>query len=87
MRCKSILSGLFNIRGSDIPYNPLVFSAAAITLNDVFLFIDEQKISSDVAQHLAHVNIFSYTSAAEFLEKYHAKCKAKFPSNHKVILF
>ncbi|KAI1723199.1 metallopeptidase family m24 domain-containing protein [Ditylenchus destructor] len=65
------IAWLFNIRGSDIPYNPLVFSVAAITLNDVFLFIDEQKISSDVAQHLAHVNIFSYTSAAEFLEKYH----------------
>uniref|UniRef100_A0A915D649 Xaa-Pro aminopeptidase n=1 Tax=Ditylenchus dipsaci TaxID=166011 RepID=A0A915D649_9BILA len=80
------IAWLFNIRGFDIPYNPLVFAVAAITRNDVFLFMDEQKLSPEVAHHLTGVNIFSYCSAAEFLEKYHAKCKSKFADEHKIWL-
>jgi len=30
-----LAAGLFNMRGSDIDYNPLFFSYAIVTLNDV----------------------------------------------------
>ncbi|XP_059620428.1 xaa-Pro aminopeptidase ApepP isoform X1 [Phlebotomus argentipes] len=33
-----------NLRGSDIPYNPVFFSYLIITLNKVFLFIDQNKL-------------------------------------------
>lgn len=41
---------LFNIRGSDISFNPVAFSAALLTLEDAFLFIDSEKLGEDVKQ-------------------------------------
>ncbi|OAP56630.1 hypothetical protein AYL99_08742 [Fonsecaea erecta] len=43
---------LFNLRGSDIPYNPVFFSYAAITPNTATLYIDSAKIDTEVRQHL-----------------------------------
>lgn len=45
---------LFNMRGSDIDYNPLFFSYAIITLEDIHLFIDEQKITANIKDHLTY---------------------------------
>ena len=44
------MAWLFNIRGSDISFNPVAFSAALLTLEDAFLFIDSHKIGDDVKQ-------------------------------------
>lgn len=38
------IAWLFNIRGRDIPCNPVVLSYALITMDKVFLFIDKDKI-------------------------------------------
>ncbi|KAK7109470.1 xaa-Pro aminopeptidase 1-like [Littorina saxatilis] len=47
---------LFNMRGSDIVYNPVFFSYAVVTLKDVHLFIDPRRLEpAPVLQHL-HVN-------------------------------
>lgn len=48
---------LFNLRGSDIPYNPVFFSYAAITPHAATLYIDESKLSEDCAAHLAANNV------------------------------
>ncbi len=39
---------LFNLRGSDVPFNPVFFSYAIVTLDCSYLFIDESKMSADV---------------------------------------
>ncbi|KAJ3158864.1 hypothetical protein HDU86_002552 [Geranomyces michiganensis] len=47
------IAWLFNLRGSDIDYNPVFFSYALITKNEAVLYIDDSKLTDDVRQHLA----------------------------------
>lgn len=67
-------SGVLNIRGSDIPYNPLVFSYLFISSTEVVLFIDKEKLEPindanasgiSPAQHLVHVRILPYDQVTE----------------------
>lgn len=51
------IAWLFNLRGSDIPYNPVFFSYASITKDSATLFVDEAKLSQDSAAHLSHYGI------------------------------
>ncbi|KAL1981418.1 hypothetical protein VTN96DRAFT_2678 [Rasamsonia emersonii] len=46
------IAWLFNLRGSDIPYNPVFFSYAVITPDKVDLYIDEDKLTPEVKAHL-----------------------------------
>lgn len=41
---------LFNIRGSDILFNPVAIAAALLTQEEAFLFIDAAKLGEDVQQ-------------------------------------
>ena len=43
---------LFNLRGSDIPYNPVFFSYAAVTPRSATLYIDAAKVGHDVKDYL-----------------------------------
>ena len=43
---------LFNLRGKDIPYNPVFLSYALISHSKACLFIDEQKVSLEIKQSL-----------------------------------
>lgn len=43
---------LFNMRGSDIEYNPVFFAYAVITMNYVHLFIDADRLDEKVQHHL-----------------------------------
>lgn len=43
---------LFNIRGDDIPCNPVVLSYAAVTLDDVYLFIAMESVNQEVKDYL-----------------------------------
>ncbi|KAK5051884.1 hypothetical protein LTR84_002687 [Exophiala bonariae] len=43
---------LFNLRGSDIPYNPVFFSYAAVTPRSATLYIDATKVGQDVKDYL-----------------------------------
>ncbi|XP_070541372.1 xaa-Pro aminopeptidase 1-like isoform X2 [Ptychodera flava] len=43
---------LFNLRGSDIEYNPVFFSYAVIGTDSVHLFIDESKVTDAIKRHL-----------------------------------
>ncbi|EDW83651.1 uncharacterized protein Dwil_GK13723 [Drosophila willistoni] len=46
------ISYLLNIRGTDIPYTPVVKSYAIVTPNDIFFYVDHDKISLGIDLHL-----------------------------------
>ena len=56
------IAWLFNLRGNDIPYNPVFFSYAVITPSTVTLYIDESKLPKDAKSHLSGVTIRPYES-------------------------
>ncbi len=67
------IAWLFNIRGSDVAYNPLVISYAIITASDATLFVDELKISEEVITQFATLNIKvkAYTQFENALKQLH----------------
>ncbi|KAK9367821.1 peptidase M24, structural domain-containing protein [Lipomyces kononenkoae] len=46
------IAWLFNLRGNDIPYNPVFFSYAFITPTEAILYIDEAKITEKIRESL-----------------------------------
>ncbi|KAL8635988.1 MAG: hypothetical protein Q9228_006571 [Teloschistes exilis] len=46
------IAWLFNLRGNDIPYNPVFFSYAVVTPTTATLYIDASKLSKDLIPHL-----------------------------------
>lgn len=46
------IAWLLNLRGSDIDFNPVFFAYCVVTLKDVFLFIDKEKLLSEVEQSI-----------------------------------
>lgn len=46
------IAWLFNLRGSDIPYNPVFFSYAAVTHDSATLYVDSSKLDDRVYEHL-----------------------------------
>ncbi|MFB0566907.1 MAG: aminopeptidase P family N-terminal domain-containing protein [Candidatus Aminicenantaceae bacterium] len=55
------IAWLFNIRGSDIKYNPVAISYAIVTSTMAQLFVDKEKISEKVKKSLEEtVDIYPY---------------------------
>ncbi|KAF7525216.1 hypothetical protein G7054_g11162 [Neopestalotiopsis clavispora] len=48
---------LFNLRGSDIPYNPVFFSYAIVTADKATLYVDASKLSQEGQSYLAANNV------------------------------
>jgi Xaa-Pro aminopeptidase len=46
------IAWLFNLRGSDIEYNPVFHAYAIVTNSEVKLFVDTQKFKEEVLDHL-----------------------------------
>ncbi|KAF1947051.1 putative Xaa-Pro aminopeptidase P [Clathrospora elynae] len=46
------IAWLFNLRGNDIPYNPVFFSYAVVTPSTVTLYVDDSKLPEAVKKHL-----------------------------------
>lgn len=69
------IAWLFNIRGADIDYNPLVISYAFVSQAVAILFVDLSKINSELEQVLlaAGVTIKSYTEFGNYLSKLNSK--------------
>jgi Xaa-Pro aminopeptidase len=63
------IAWLFNIRGSDVPYNPVTVSHAFLSRAQTVIFLDENKITPAVAEHLRNegVTVAGYRDAAGFL--------------------
>lgn len=51
------IAWVFNIRGNDIEYNPLVISYAIIGRQDATIFVDDFKISDELSKQLAQAGI------------------------------
>lgn len=51
---------LFNLRGNDIPYNPVFFSYAVVTPTTATLYIDESKLPDNAKAHLTGVTVRPY---------------------------
>jgi len=64
------ISWLFNIRCSDVEFNPVAIAYALITPEKAILYIDENKINDDVVSHLGdEVTINSYNEFGSGLER------------------
>ncbi|KAK5016567.1 hypothetical protein LTR39_002016 [Cryomyces antarcticus] len=60
---------LFNLRGNDIPYNPVFFSYAVVTPTTATLYVDDSKLSAEVKSHLEDaVSIRPYGAIFEDIE-------------------
>ncbi|KAJ9643056.1 hypothetical protein H2199_004578 [Coniosporium tulheliwenetii] len=46
------IAWLYNLRGNDIPYNPVFFSYAVVTPASATLYVNDSKLHSDVKSHL-----------------------------------
>lgn len=64
---------LFNLRGNDIPYNPVFFSYAVITPKGAALYVDESKLDEECRAHLAKyaVDIKPYETFFRDAEQLH----------------
>ena len=59
----------FNLRGNDIPYNPVFFSYAVITPSSATLYVDDTKFEGDVKDHLGPgVHIRPYSAIFDDVE-------------------
>lgn len=47
------IAWLFNLRGNDIPYNPVFFSYAIVTPDNATLYVDSAKLSEDARSYLS----------------------------------
>lgn len=70
---------LFNLRGSDIPYNPVFFSYATITPDAAILYVDEPKLDNSCRAHLLanNVQIKPYNSFFSDARQLHVEVTAK----------
>ena len=64
------IAWLFNIRGGDIKYNPVVLSYAVITLDKAILFVDENKLNDEIKTSFGEevVEIRNYFEIYEFVK-------------------
>ena len=64
------IAWLFNIRGGDVKYNPVVLSYAVITLEKAILFVDENKLNDEIKASFGEevVEIKGYFEIDEFIK-------------------
>uniref|UniRef100_A0AAY5L7T7 X-prolyl aminopeptidase (aminopeptidase P) 2, membrane-bound n=1 Tax=Esox lucius TaxID=8010 RepID=A0AAY5L7T7_ESOLU len=46
------VSGLFNLRGNDIPYNPFFYSYTLLTLDEIWLFVHKDRVTKEIKDYL-----------------------------------
>lgn len=70
--CLDEIAWLYNIRGNDIPYNPVVISYALVSSEQAWLFVKPSKIPLEVKRSLedAGVEIRDYHHLFLFLEEW-----------------
>jgi Xaa-Pro aminopeptidase len=56
------IAWLFNLRGSDIAFNPVFLSYALVTPEKVYFYVDEKKVTSEIKTHLEGIVIKPYTA-------------------------
>lgn len=74
---------LFNLRGTDVPYNPVFFSFALVLLDKVLLYVNDNQLTEDVKNSLgSEVTLRPY---AEFYNDLH-KIGAELGEGHKILI-
>uniref|UniRef100_A0A8B9D298 X-prolyl aminopeptidase 2 n=1 Tax=Anser cygnoides TaxID=8845 RepID=A0A8B9D298_ANSCY len=70
-------TGLFNLRGDDIPYNPVFYSYTLLTSTNISLFVDEARLTAEARQSLRAdcpgplcVELRNYSQARAHLQRY-----------------
>lgn len=65
------IAWILNLRGSDVDFTPVVISYLFVSEQETVLFVDEDKITGEVASHLksAGVKVKDYESVVEYLGK------------------
>ncbi|KAI9188683.1 hypothetical protein H9P43_000104 [Blastocladiella emersonii ATCC 22665] len=68
------IAWLFNLRGSDIAFNPVFFAYALVSADDAVLWVDPTKLTPDVFSHLADglVKVQPYHAIFDDLASVHA---------------
>lgn len=63
------IAWLFNIRGRDVKFNPVVLSYSVITLDAVYLFVDNSKLEKDILDELKKENVIikEYNEVYDFM--------------------
>ena len=66
-----LIAYVLNLRGSDIPYNPLFHAYLFISLDSAILFVETQKLHEDVVRYLEENKIQqrNYTDLWPFLRR------------------
>lgn len=61
----------FNVRGTDVTYNPVVVSYGFVSEEESVLFVDPQKMTVEVAEHLQKegVTLLEYTKVEDYLSR------------------
>ncbi|KAL1615570.1 hypothetical protein SLS56_011777 [Neofusicoccum ribis] len=70
------IAWLYNLRGNDIPYNPVFFSYAVVTPDAATLYINADKLTSETKAHLGDVEIRPYDSIFADIEALSQKSAA-----------
>lgn len=65
------IAWLFNIRGGDVKFNPVVLAYAVVTLEESYLFIDSKKLEDNLIQILEKdgVHIMPYEAIYSFIKE------------------
>ncbi|WP_026884673.1 aminopeptidase P family protein [Clostridium akagii] len=77
------IAWLLNIRGSDVPNNPVVICNVILSLDKCYLFIDSSKVPNSVRLELQSdkVEFKSYTDVQQFLKSMASSDKIMFDPN------
>lgn len=72
---------MLNLRGSDIDYNPVFYSYVLVTLNEIYVFVEENQLPSDYEEHFRKnnvtVTIDKYENVQKVLKELIAKSTRK----------
>ncbi|XP_063700058.1 xaa-Pro aminopeptidase ApepP [Culicoides brevitarsis] len=75
------IAWLMNLRGNDIDYNPVFFSYCLVMMDEIILFVDENKLSKEVFEHFktneVEVSIQPYNAIKPTLKEKAQNCEGK----------
>uniref|UniRef100_A0A8C1QKQ6 X-prolyl aminopeptidase (aminopeptidase P) 2, membrane-bound n=1 Tax=Cyprinus carpio TaxID=7962 RepID=A0A8C1QKQ6_CYPCA len=73
----SLFSGLFNLRGNDIPFNPFFYSYTLLSMDEIWLFVHIERITEELKVYLNSscyhsycVQLLEYSSVRTYLQSY-----------------
>ncbi|WFD01957.1 Xaa-Pro aminopeptidase [Malassezia obtusa] len=74
---------LFNLRGTDVPYNPVFFTFAIVTMDRTVLYVNESQLTNEVREHLgSSVVLRPYTAFYDDLRS----MKHQLPPSQKLLI-